>query len=202
MLVRTGETLVHDDGLFPLTPVHTLRPQPGSQPAAAEVALSCSFEDGKAGDASGNQNHGTVDGAQKIDGKIGMALRFRGTREKPNSDSFVKHHWTRDLQMLVRAMVKAGDSLFIVGPPDLIDEESTFQRIVNKDATVEAQLAEQNAALNGERGGLLQVVSATDGSMLAVYKVDYLPTWDGLAAANGRLHLTTTDGRVVCLAAP
>ncbi len=104
--------------------------------------------------------------------------------------------------MLVRAMVKAGDSLFIVGPPDLIDEESTFQRIVNKDATVEAQLAEQNAALKGERGGLLQVVSATDGSMLAVYKVDYLPTWDGLAAANGRLHLTTTDGRVVCLAAP
>ena len=54
-----------------------------------------------------------------------------------------------------------------------MDEESTFQRIVNRDATVDAQLAEQNAALNGERGGLLQVVSATDGSMLAVYKVDY-----------------------------
>ena len=173
--------------------------QPDSQPTAAKVALSCSFDDGEAADASGNQNDGTVDGAQKIDGKFGEALRFRGTRERPGS--FVKRHWTRDLTMLVRAMIKAGDALFIAGPPDLIDEESTFQRIVNKDATVEPELAEQDAALAGERGGFLQVVSATDGEMLAVYKLDYLPTWDGLAAADGTLHLTTTDGRVVCLAA-
>jgi hypothetical protein len=175
---------------------------PNSQPARARVVVACTFEDGKAEDTSGNQNHGAVDGAQSIGGKFGLALRFRGTRARQGSGSFVKHHWTRDVPLLARAMVKAGESLFIAGPPDLIDEESTFQRIVNNDPSVQSQLAQQDAALDGEQGGLLQVVSATDGNVIAVHTWDWLPTWDGLAAASGRLHVTTTDGRVICLGAP
>ena len=175
--------------------------RPDAKPSAAKVVLSCALEAGKAEDASGNRHHGAVDGAQRIAGKHGQGLRFRGTRGQPGKGSFVDHHWDQNVPLLVRAMLKANDKLFIAGPPDLIDEESTFQRTVSGDPAVMAELAEQDDALEGKFGAILQVVSATDGSKLAEYKLESLPTWDGLAAANGRLHLTTTDGRVLCFGA-
>ena len=171
------------------------------RPEQAEAVLACSFDDGQALDSSGKNNHGKVDGARRIDGRIGSALRFRGTRGA-NQGSFVQHHWNRDLPLLVRAMVKAKDRLVVAGPPDLIDEESTFQRIVQRDATVENQLAEQNDALEGEHGAILQMISAKDGRLLSELKLDSLPTWDGFAVAGGRLYLTTVDGQVVCFASP
>ena len=169
------------------------------QPADAELVLACSFDDGRASDASKHGNDGVVDGAQKIDGRTGGAFRFRGSRGG-RQGSFVQHQWNRDLPLLVRAMVKAKDRLFVVGPPDLIDEESTFQRIVDRDHSVDAQLAEQDAALDGARGAVMQVISSEDGSLLAELQLPSLPAWDGLAAAHGRLYLTTTDGQVLCLA--
>ena len=99
---------------------------------------------------------------------------------------------------MARAMLKAKNTLFVAGPPDLIDEESTFQRLVNRDPTVNAELAKQDEALQGKQGSLLIAVDAKDGSKLAEYRLDWLPRWDGIAAANGRLYLVTTDGRVVC----
>ena len=95
--------------------------------------------------------------------------------------------------------VKAGDKLFIAGPPDLIDEDQTFQRLVGRDPRVAAKLAEQDAALDGKHGGVLHVVAASDGSQIAEYKLSALPVWDGLAAANGRLYLAATNGSVICL---
>ena len=60
-------------------------------------------------------------------------------------------------------------------------------------------------ALAGDRlilyaGGKLRLVSAADGSALRELDAPK-PVWDGLAAANGRLFLSTADGRVVCLGA-
>ena len=169
------------------------------QPGGTTMVLSCSFDGGRAVDASGNGNDGVIDGAQKITGRTGDALRFRGTRGGPKQGSFVQHKWNRDLPILVRAMVKANDHLYVVGPPDLIDEESTFQRIVDRDSTVDLQLAEQDEALNGDRGSVMQIISSEDGRLLTELQLASLPTWDGLAVAYGRLFLTTTDGRVICL---
>ena len=101
---------------------------------------------------------------------------------------------------MVRAMVKANDKLFIAGPPDLIDEEDTFQRTMARDPNLASQLNQQDDALLGKAGGLLRVVLATDGSTLAEYKLDTLPAWDGMAAANGCLFMSTTDGNVICYA--
>jgi outer membrane protein assembly factor BamB len=61
-------------------------------------------------------------------------------------------------------------------------------------------------ALAGDRlalyaGGKLRLVSAKDGSSLREMDVPK-PVWDGLAAAQGRLFLSTADGRLVCLGAP
>jgi len=49
-----------------------------------------------------------------------------------------------------------------------------------------------------DRGALLWAVSAVDGKRLAQLELDALPVWDGMAAAKGRLYLTTADGSVRC----
>ena len=50
-------------------------------------------------------------------------------------------------------------------------------------------------------GGVLWAASASTGEKIAQCKLDAPPVWDGMAAAHGRLYLTTADGRVLCLAA-
>jgi len=97
----------------------------------------------------------------------------------------------------VRAMVLADTTLFVAGPPDVVDEKDAFSR--PDDAQIRAKLAEQAAALDGRKGALLWAVSAQDGKTLAERKLESLPTFDGMAAAGGRLYLSTTDGKVLCM---
>ena len=46
--------------------------------------------------------------------------------------------------------------------------------------------------------GKLKTYAAKDGSTLGEQTL-VQPVWDGLAAAGGRLYLTTMDGRLLCL---
>ena len=64
---------------------------------------------------------------------------------------------------------------------------------------MEKLLAKQDAALDGEQGGILWVTSADSGAKLNEIKLPALPVWDGMAAAGGRIFLSTIDGRVICL---
>ena len=93
-------------------------------------------------------------------------------------------------------MVLAGDTLFIAGPPDLVDEEQAVRKLTEAEA--QARLAEQAASQNGRKGALLRAISAKDGSSLAEYKLDVPPVFDGMIAAYGRLIWATVDGHVVC----
>ena len=95
-------------------------------------------------------------------------------------------------------MVLAGFHLFIVGPPDIIDEESTFQKLTEKDAEVQQLLSAQDDALEGKSGGKLLAVNTETGEIEHTVELDTLPSWDGLAGANGQLFLTTLDGKVMC----
>lgn len=164
------------------------------------LVLACTFEGGTAEDVSGNGHDGELVSALSTKGKFGRAMQF-SFRQSQASGSFVEHLWTQDVPLMVRAMVKANDKLFIAGPPDLIDEEETFQRTMARDPNLASQLVQQDEALSGKSGGLMRVVSAADGSTLAEYQLDTLPAWDGMAAANGRLFLSTTDGNVICYVA-
>jgi len=106
------------------------------------------------------------------------------------------YYWSREAPLYVRAMVLANKTLFIAGPPDIIDEEQIFK---NLGAPVVArELREQTSAFDGQKGALLHVVSASDGKKLAEYKLETVPVWDGMAAANGRLYLSMKNGRVQC----
>jgi outer membrane protein assembly factor BamB len=174
---------------------------------SSEAVLAVSFDDGSARDHSLSRNNGTVEGAKSVEGKFGMALQFtpgtgtggKGDAKAENQgNSLVKPKWTQDVPIYVRGMVLSGFRLFIVGPPDIIDEESTFQQLTEKDPQVQELLAKQDAALEGETGAMLLAVNTDSGKVDHQLQLDALPTWDGLAGANGKLFLTTLDGQVMC----
>lgn len=123
----------------------------------------------------------------------------RGVGGKKASGPRLQHpqyEWSRSVPLLVRAMVLADKTLVLAGPPDVVDEEEAFSRV--GDPEIQAKLADQDAALAGEKGALLWAVDATDGRTLAKRRLESLPVFDGLAAAGGRLYLAATDGKVLC----
>jgi hypothetical protein len=108
-----------------------------------------------------------------------------------------RYRWSRSVPLLVRAMVLAGETLFVAGPPDVVDEEKAFARV--GDPEIEARLARQDAALAGAQGAVLWAVSKDDGRRLAEHRLEAVPIFDGMAAAGGRLYVCTADGEVICL---
>ena len=163
----------------------------------AGLVLCYSFEKGNASDTSGNKNNGKVEGTISAKGKVGRAMRFTGKAGSGSVPGFlVKHNWTQDVPLFARAMVLAGGTLFVAGPGDVVDEQQAFSRI--DDPKVRRSLAEQAAALNGKKGGLLLAVSAADGKNLAQYDLDNPPVFDGMAATGGRLYMATTNGEILC----
>jgi outer membrane protein assembly factor BamB/uncharacterized membrane protein len=90
--------------------------------------------------------------------------------------------WSETVDLWVRAIALAGETLFLAGPPDVFAGQEP-----------------DVAAYEGRRGGLLWAVASKDGKKLAEYKLDSPPVLDGLAIAGGRLYLSTQDGRVLCM---
>jgi outer membrane protein assembly factor BamB len=162
----------------------------------ADLVLWFSFDKGDASDGSGHGNHGATAGVTATPGRFGQALQFAGGGGGGAAGFLVEHHWTTDLPLLARAMVLAGETLFVAGPPDLIDEEQAFRRI--DDANVQRELAQQTAALAGAKGAALIAVEAATGRSVARYELDSPPVFDGMIAAGGRLYLATTQGDLVC----
>ena len=111
----------------------------------------------------------------------------------------LEYRWTAQLPLQVRAIALADRTLFVAGPPVLVDEEEAFDRPADPD--IKASLKRQSDALGGRAGALVWTVSATDGNKLAEYRLDSPPVWDSMAAANGRLFLSTVDGRVISFGA-
>ena len=153
----------------------TIRPEPIRKMAASEKKINA---------ASKQRNASSSD--WKLRQRFGV------------SDlSAVKTKWVMlNPPLHARAMVLAGKTLFVAGPPDVVDEEQAFLR--PDDASVRAKIAGEVAALDGEKGALMWAMSASTGRRLALTKLDALPVWDGLAAANGRLFLSTKAGEVIC----
>ncbi|MFP4056445.1 MAG: PQQ-binding-like beta-propeller repeat protein [Candidatus Brocadiia bacterium] len=89
--------------------------------------------------------------------------------------------WARWVPVRVRAMVVAGDTLFVAGPPDVLEPEDPL------------------AAFEGRKGAVLWAVAASDGKKLSETRLTSPPVFDGLVAARGRLFLATTDGRLTCM---
>jgi hypothetical protein len=100
-------------------------------------------------------------------------------RREGDGDVFL---WEQTVEPTVRAMILAGDALFLAGPGNVLAAENP------------------TALWRGQAGGQLWAVSARDGGKLAAYPLDSPPVFDGLIATAGQLLYSATDGRVVCFA--
>lgn len=98
--------------------------------------------------------------------------------------------WSEPDSLIIRAMVKAGDRLIVAGPPDLGKRDSTILQFRNE--------PEALAGFMGEKGVFLRVVSATDGKKVSECRLDAMPVFDGMSAANGRLYISLRDGSIEC----
>jgi outer membrane protein assembly factor BamB len=103
-------------------------------------------------------------------------------RSRAPVKSTVNYHWSRQTPLVVQAMVLADSTLFLTGLPDLGTEGASI---------LDTRRESSNA--------LLYVVSVQDGKKLAEYDIESLPVFDGMAAANGRLYISTRDGQVLCM---
>ena len=89
--------------------------------------------------------------------------------------------WEQRIGIRVTAMVRAGETIFVAGAPDVVD------------------LKDPHGAWEGRNGGVLAAFATGDGRKLAEYKLPAPPVWDGMAAARGRLYISTYDGCIVCM---
>lgn len=163
-----------------------------------ESVIACTFDNGSAKDMSGNKRNGTLKGVDFGKGKLGTALWFRkqGGGNAAQSNSYVERDWNRAVPMFAQAMAMANDVLFVSGAPDVMDEEYTFERIMEGDKSVQPILEEQDQALQGRQGGVLWGVSVKNGRKTSGLALNALPVWDGMAVANGGLFVATKDGKV------
>ncbi len=107
----------------------------------------------------------------------------RGGRGVEKGTGYVRQNpakWQTMIPLRIRAMLLAGDHLFAAGTPDELDPDDPL------------------AAFEGRKGALLQVFSASDGSLVHSQPLSSLPAFDGLSAAAGCLYLATQDGKVIC----
>jgi outer membrane protein assembly factor BamB len=171
---------------------------------AKGVAVATSFDNGDARDESGNGINGAVSGVETGKGKVGAALWFRkSTANAPlvaggaaGKGTFVENKWSNKVPIVTRAMAMAGNSLFVSGPKDMIDEEYAFERLTQKDPAIQAELAEQDAALDGKRGALMWLVSPKTGEFRTSVNLQSPPVWDGMTIAQGSLFVASVDGKI------
>jgi len=136
----------------------------------------------------------------QANGKKGKKAR-RPRIRRPRGGG-IKHHWQVDTPgLMVNAMVlgASNNKLFIAGPPDLADETKMMGFLTGADDDINRQLRAQADAWRGKRGGLVRVVSCETGEKLGECKLDSIPVFDGMSAADGKLFLATIDGKVVCM---
>ncbi len=106
----------------------------------------------------------------------------KGKKRQPKSAS-TAFTWTTNLPVTGKALVKAGDTLFVAGEPMKFDDPSWKNYA---------------AAYRGEKGGRLLAVSAADGKILQDLELGAAPAWDGISVADGRLYISLADGSVRC----
>jgi hypothetical protein len=109
---------------------------------------------------------------------------------------------TATLPVRLRALVRAGERVYAAGRPaeGLSGEPAIlWQRPRGEPAVADApEVHPLDRSGPAPAGWKLWTFSVDDGRKLAELKLPVEPAWDGLAAAGGRLYLTTVDGRLRC----
>jgi outer membrane protein assembly factor BamB len=89
---------------------------------------------------------------------------------KTGAGKGIKTVWSITTPLRPRAMVLAADKLFVAGPPDAWPP----------------------------KGGQLRCYATADGKELGKLDMESAPVFDGMAAARGKLYISTLDGKLHC----
>jgi outer membrane protein assembly factor BamB len=122
--------------------------------------------------------------------KPAPAAKGKGKKRRAPKKPAPKVNWSNTKSPIVRAMVLAGDSLVIAGPPDVGQRDPAILSFTNEEDAI--------AAFNGEKGVLLQVASAADGKVLSESKLEAMPVFDGISSAGGKVFISLKNGTVQC----
>ncbi|MHC4308933.1 MAG: outer membrane protein assembly factor BamB family protein, partial [Planctomycetota bacterium] len=98
--------------------------------------------------------------------------------------------WSHQYPLIVRSMVLANDKLVLVGLPELRKKNPARLFYDNPEESLET--------LEGRHGAYIWIVSAEDGRQVSQIKLDGVPVFDGMAAANSRVFISLKNGRLVC----
>jgi hypothetical protein len=80
--------------------------------------------------------------------------------------------------------------LVVGGLPDLRKKNEVRLFYDNPEESLEA--------LEGRHGAYIWIVSAEDGRQVSQIKLDGVPVFDGMAAANSRVFVSLKNGKLVC----
>jgi hypothetical protein len=87
-------------------------------------------------------------------------------------------------------MVLAGDRVVIAGPPDLGRKTSGVLAYENEEEAL--------SGFRGEKGVVLRIVSAQDGTEISQCELTFMPVFDGMSTAAGKLFISLKNGTVEC----
>lgn len=105
--------------------------------------------------------------------------------------------WSKETDILGRAIVKADGTVFVAGPVNFLNEEQAYARL--DDAETKKQFQDQIASLSGKKGGALIAFSAENGNKLAEYKLPSPPVFDGMIAGAGNIYISAVNGEILCI---
>lgn len=115
--------------------------------------------------------------------KLRVANRQSGRPSGPSQTPTVRapaDRWSVRVPVRVTAMVIAGRTLFAAGADDVLYPEDPW------------------ASYEGRKGGKLMAFSVNDGEKLAEHTLSSAPVFEGMAAAQGRIYLSTKSGKLIC----
>jgi outer membrane protein assembly factor BamB len=164
--------------------------------ANVNIAGRILASDGKTIYGYGRHNQYSVNGSHVGMGKVRNQL-FSVPMQPARRSGAIKSNWTKRVPIWVRGMVLADKALLIAGPPDLLEEP---KKKYNDPYTLASKqnLQAQCDSLAGKKGASLCAVDLSKGTVLHTLKLTASPVWDGMAAANGRIYISLTNGQVVC----
>jgi outer membrane protein assembly factor BamB len=126
-------------------------------------------------------------------------IHWKNRSQHPDSElTAIDYRWISEHPpLLANALVLSGNTLFVAGPPDMVDETEIWGKYHM--SFYQGKIQKQMEALNGGKGSLLWAVSSATGEKLAEYNLESLPVFDGMAAAEGKLYMAMKDGSVLCM---
>jgi len=132
--------------------------------------------------------------------KFGKSER-RSNRKATQTPAPLVYDWRSPTSLYPNAIVLAGDTIFLAGPPRFDEEKTGAFLETNKtdDYAPVPMLQKALDTFEGRRGAVLLAVNKTDGQKISEHKLDASPIFDGLIAAKGNLYMSTKSGTVVCM---